>query len=133
MKIFIGCSSYDVIDKKYFKEGMKVASFLAKKNNSLIFGGSHHGLMGCVYDEFKKENCNIKAIQIEKYKEDLNDLECDKIILKNVSDQLEAFKKESDVLMYLPGGYGTYTEIFYMISEYVNESHNKQIIVYNMN
>ncbi len=133
MKVFIGCSSYDIIDKKYFEEGSKIASFLASKNNSLIFGGSSHGLMGCVYNEFKKQNRDILAIQIEKYKEDLNDLECNKKLLKNVYDQLVAFMNESDVLIYLPGGYGTYNEIFYMMCEYINESHNKPIIIYNIN
>ena len=133
MKVFIGCSSYDGLNEIYYKEAKKVADTLVNKDYSLVFGGCAHGIMGTVYNEFKSCNKDIYAIQIEHYKDELNNLDCFKEVKRTALEQMERFMELSDLIMFLPGGYGTYDEIFYMISEYVNESHHNKIILMNIN
>ncbi len=133
MKVFVGCSSYDDLNEIYYKEAEALSKYLVDRNCSLVFGGCARGIMGKVYSTFKNNNKDIYAIQTEHYKEELDNLECNKEIKSSTLEQLEGFMNESDLLIFLPGGYGTYNEIFYMISEYVNETHNKKIIIYNIN
>ena len=133
MKVFIGCSSYDELNNIYYEEAKKIAKYLVDRNCSLVFGGSGKGIMGSVYNTFKENNKDIYAIQTKHYSKDLEGLECHKQIVETTLNQLEEFMKQSDLLIFLPGGYGTYNELFYMISEYVNETHNKKIVVYNIN
>ena len=133
MKVFIGCSSYDDLNEVYYKEAKNFAKYLVDKDCTLVFGGSFRGIMGTVYDTFKENNGEIFAIQTEHYKEDLDHLDCNKEVVKTTLNQLERFMDLSDLLVFLPGGYGTYNELFYMICEYVNQTHNKKIVVYNIN
>ena len=133
MKVFIGCSSYDDLNNIYYEEAKKLAKYLVDKDCSLVFGGSYRGIMGTVYNVFKENNKNIYAYQIEIYSKDLDYLDCYKKVVNSTLEQLESFMNESDLLVFLPGGYGTYNEIFYMISEYVNKTHNKKILIYNIN
>jgi uncharacterized protein (TIGR00730 family) len=131
MKVFIGCSSYDTINQKYLNEGTKVASYLSNNKYDLSFGACNHGIMGKIYKEFKDNNRNIDATCTEYYKDSLNELDCNKILVKDTNEQLKEFEK-SDLLLFLPGGYGTYCEIFYMINSFVINEHNKKIILYNL-
>ena len=133
MKVFIGCSSYDNLDNIYYEEAKKLSRKLIDKDCSLVFGGCAHGIMGTIYNEFKSSNKEIFAIQTAHYSYELENIDCNKKVAHTTLEQLECFMNESDLLMFLPGGYGTLNEIFYMISEYVNETHNKKIIIYNIN
>jgi uncharacterized protein (TIGR00730 family) len=133
MKVFVGCSSYDDIDKKYFDTAKKVSNILIDHNCTLVVGGGDYGLMGSVYHQFLDNDKPVLGIATDYYKCDLDKMDCKKIYVKSTLDQMEAFMKESDIFLFLPGGYGTYNEIFYMMCEYINESHNKPIIIYNIN
>ena len=131
MKVFVGCSSYDDIDKKYFDTAKKVSNILIDHNCTLVVGGGDYGLMGSVYHQFLDNDKPVLGIATDYYKCDLDKMDCKKIYVKSTLDQMAAFMKESDIFLFLPGGYGTYNEIFYMICEYVNQTHNKNIVIKN--
>ena len=131
MEAFVGCSSYDEIDNKYFDASKEVSTCLINNGYDLVFGCCNRGLMGNVYDEFKSNGSHIKAVCTEYYKDDLNNVDCEKVLVKDTMEQLNEFMK-SDILVFLPGGYGTYNELFYMINAYTTESHKSDIIVINI-
>ena len=132
MKVFVGCSSYDDIDKKYFDTAKRVSKVLIDHNCTLVVGGGDYGLMGSIYHQFLDNDKPVLGIATDYYKCDLDKMDCKKIYVKSTLDQMEAFMKESDLFLFLPGGYGTYNEIFYMICEYVNQTHNKNIVIVNI-
>lgn len=130
MKCFVGCSSYDEIDEKYFESAREVSKVLIDKDYELVFGCCNRGLMGSVYDEFKSNNALVTAVCTEYYKSDLDMVDCNKVLVSTTMDQLNEFMK-SDVMVFLPGGYGTYNEMFYMINAFVTKDHTSKIIVIN--
>ena len=132
MKAFIGCSSYDEIDDIYFDNAKEVSEVLIDKGYDLVFGCRNMGLMGSIYDSFMDSGAEVTAVCTEFYKEDLDLVSCKKVLVPDTVGQLEEFMK-SDVLIFLPGGYGTYNELFYMINAYVTKDHNSKIIVMNVN
>ena len=131
MKVFVGCSSSDDISKKYlyYCKQLLIKIF---KNNDLVFGASQTGIMGIAYEEAKKNNQQVIGICPEVYKEDLNNISCDKEVLtKTISDRTDKLINESDLLLFLPGGIGTIYELFTAIESKRNHEFEKPIIIYN--
>lgn len=131
MKVFVGCSAYDSIDPKYVAETKKVSEYLVNNNHEVIFGSYNRGLMGVIYNTYKEHNGKIYGVCAKGYEKYFNSVDCERVLVDSTLEQLNLFSK-SDVLLYLPGGYGTYNEIFYMINCYATREINSKIILYNM-
>lgn len=129
-KIFIGCSSYNTIDKKYLDFSSHIADLCIKNNLNLIFGASNNGMMGEIYRKYLGTTLSIEGINIIKYQEDLKVLNCKKTVFENTLKQLEYFLK-SDILLFLPGGVGTLNEIISAVTAKRNSETKAKIIIYN--
>lgn len=133
MKIFVGCSSSDDIDKSYFDDNKELLDELFK-NHDLVFGACNRGLMGVAYNAALNNKRNITGICPRVYKDDFNTLKCDKeIIVDSTLERLEAVFKESDIMLFLPGGIGTYSELFSAIESRRSGEFESPIILYNSN
>ncbi len=133
MKIFVGCSSSENIDEKYLK-GSKELLDLVLKDNDLVFGACNKGIMGLAYDSAISHGRQVIGICPEAYKEDFKSLNCTKEIVTNsVSERTNKLIEESDILLFLPGGIGTYFELFSAIEGKRCHEFNKLIILFNSN
>lgn len=128
--VFIGCSSYNTIDRKYIDFSSHVADVCIKNNLNLIFGASNNGMMGEIYRKYYGSSLSVEGINIIKYQEDLKELNCKKTVFENTLKQLEYFLK-SDILLFLPGGVGTLNEIISAITAKRNCETKAKIIIYN--
>ena len=133
MKIFIGCSSSDEILDEY----KVVTKYLAEQlsmDNDLVFGCARKGLMKICYDEFIKNNRHITGICYDLYKDSLNDLKIDDLyIVKSLEESDKILQEKSDVILILPGSYGTLSEFINILEQKRTKIHNKQIIIFNIN
>lgn len=133
MKIFIGCSSSNSIDKKYLDD-CKALLDLILHENDLVFGACNNGIMGLAYNCALTNGRKITGICPETYKDDFKSLKCDKeITTKYVSERTKKLIDESDILLFLPGGIGTYFELFCAIESKRCHEFNKPIIIFNSN
>ena len=133
MKIFVSCSSQDSIDELYKESTMALASEISI-NNDLVFGCSDHGLMGIVYREFLKNKRHITGICYEIYKDLLDELNLDEVIMvKTLNESNDQLIKNSDVILILPGAYGTLSETLSTIELVRTKIYDKKIIFYNIN
>ena len=134
MRIFIGCGS-EIVDDKFYKNSLSLITSLASSDNSsLVFGAYHHGLMGSCYDIFKNHNRKVVGITLKCYSKQLDDLDLDEAIIVDTSmDRMREIYEKSDVMIFLPGGIGTYAEILSSIEESRTKEDNKLIILYNDN
>ena len=131
MKIFIGCSASDDLPKEYLTDCENYVSELLK-NNDLLFGASNHGLMGLSYNLALKSKREIIGICPKVYKDNFKTLNCNKEILTNsISERTENLIKESDALIFLPGGVGTIYEFFTALESKRANEFDKPIILYN--
>ena len=62
MKLFIGCSSSDKLDKIYYDDCNKYLEELFIEDNDLVFGAYNKGLMNLSYEIAKKYKRNIIGI-----------------------------------------------------------------------
>jgi len=132
MNIFIGCSSRDDIPEKYKKDCKEYLEKIFKENHNLVFGADNKGFMGLSYETALKFGRSITGICPELYKDDFKNLECTtEIIAKNVGERTDEMIKNSDALVFLPGGLGTIYELFTAIESKRSHEHDKPIILYN--
>ena len=131
MKLFIGCSSRSNIPKKYYGYCKEFLLKLFKDGHDLVFGACGKGLMGLAYNVALEQNRDIIGIYPEVYKEEIDGLQCLGIAVETVSERTDEVIKQSDALIFLPGGIGTVYELFTAIESKRAKEHDKPIIIYN--
>ena len=133
MKIFISCSSSDEIKEEY----KIVSKYLIKelsKDNDLVFGCSQKGLMGIAYNEFLNNKRKIIGVCNEMYIDDLEGLKVDEINhVKCLEESNKLLGELSDIILILPGSFGTLAEFIDLLEEKRAGIHNKEIIIFNIN
>ena len=126
MNIGIISSADDKIDNYYKSIATSVAGYLAKDGFNLVFGGGSTSLMGVCYREFLREGRKITAVATRKYKDELDNLRCtDKVVCETTFDMKKEFFENSDIIVALPGGIGTFSELYSFIEE--KRSNDKDI------
>ena len=118
---------------EYYKAiARTTAKWLATSNYDLVFGASSKSMMGICYDEFKLHNRQIYAITTNKYKEDLKNIpEALPIICDTTFDMKKEIFQNSDLIVMLPGGVGTFSEFFAFIEEKRSNDKDTPIIIYD--
>ena len=116
MNVFVATSARDEVLDKYGNICSELLEEVASlEHTNLVFGAYGYGLMGKAYDIFKKHKKKIIGVAPNAYKSDF-----------------EKVYEKSDVLLFLPGGLGTYSELFSCLEE-MKSNPGKKIIVYNVN
>ena len=132
MKIFVGCSASEDIPSKYRLDCNMLLDELFRNNNDLVFGACNSGIMSDAYMSALGHNRKIVGICPEAYVDDFKDLKCTtEITTKTVNDRTDGLIRESDVLLFLPGGFGSVYELFTAIESKRCHEHNREIIIYN--
>ena len=132
MKIFVGCSASENIPNKYRRDCNVLLDELFKRNNDLVFGACNSGIMSDAYMSALNHGRGVVGICPEAYIDDFNDLKCtEEIITKNVNERTDGLIRESEVLLFLPGGFGSVYELFTAIESKRCHEHNRNIIIYN--
>ena len=132
MKVLISSSSNDNIDEKYKESAHRVTEFLAKEKNTLVWGSGNRSIMGICYEEFNKQNCEMLGFTNAKYVDEIKDLPNAK---HTVLDDTFLLKKkmfdEADLVLVLPGGTGTVSELFTYLEEVRSNDVDKTLVVYD--
>ena len=134
MKALIITASSEEISDNYLNIAEKVSNFLAENNFDLVFGASSKSMMGICYQNFKKHNRDIYSLTTPKYQDQLALLKDSKQYLcETTFDLKKDLFNNADIVVCLPGGIGTYSEVLSFIEEKRSNNRNKPIIIYNEN
>lgn len=126
MNVLILSSASMDIDPYYVGIARDISKYLAQNEFDLIFGGASFSMMGVCYDEFVRHNRNVYAFTTEKYSQDLENLKYAKPFIKETTfDLKKAMFENSDLIIGLPGGFGTLSEITSYIEE--NRSNDRKV------
>ena len=132
MRIFVGCSASEDIPNKYREDSKLLLNELFKKENDLVFGACKTGIMADAYNSALNHKRGIVGICPEAYIHDFEEMECtEEIITKNVNERTDGLINESEILLFLPGGFGSVYELFTAIESKRCHEHNREIIIYN--
>ena len=122
------------IKQVYFDAARLLGKVLAENGIRLIYGAGHMGLMGEVATSVLEIGGTatgvIPEFMIEKgwHKTDLTQL----IVTKDMHERKATIERLSDILIALPGGIGTFDELFEILTWKQLGLHTKPIIILNI-
>lgn len=130
--VFCGSKTGDL--PAYTEQAQLLGKALAKKKIGLVFGGGRIGLMGALADavlEYGGEAHGVipeHLMRAERAHPDLTALH----ITKSMHERKALMAELADAFIALPGGFGTFEELFETITWVQLGIHNKPIVVLNV-
>lgn len=136
MKICIFGAASAHIDEKYIKAVEELGERLALRGHSLVFGCGGTGLMGAAARGFKRGGGYIKGVVPSFFKEEgVEQLyeECDEVVYTQTMAERKAIMEDSaDAFIIVPGGVGTFEEMFQVITLKQLNRMDKAIVIYDV-
>ncbi|MDE6156316.1 MAG: TIGR00730 family Rossman fold protein, partial [Eubacterium sp.] len=124
------------IDEKYVTAVEKMGEELAQRGHNLVFGAGGQGLMGAAARGFKKGKAHIIGVIPEFFKEAEVEViyeECDELIYTDTMRERKAKMEDlADAFIIVPGGIGTFEELFEVLTLKQLGRHKKAIALYNV-
>lgn len=116
--ICVYCGSRDGNDPRYKELAQQVGRLIAKAGWGLVYGGGKVGLMGIVADSVLEHGgCVIGVIPRFMISKEVAHFGCTELIeVEDMHERKAVMAQKSSAFLALPGGYGTYDELFEMIT-----------------
>jgi uncharacterized protein (TIGR00730 family) len=116
--VCVFCGSQQGARAEYLDAARDLARACAARGLLVVYGGGHVGMMGALADEMLANNGRIVGIiprhlmRSELAHRGLMELK----IVESMHDRKRAMAERSDAFVVLPGGYGTFEEMFEMVT-----------------
>lgn len=133
--ICVYCGSADGLRKEYYDSAYQLGQIFAEKGISLVFGAGKTGLMGAVADGVLEGNGSVIGVVPEILNEpqlihaNLTKLE----VLPDIHQRKARMSELADAFIALPGGFGTFDELFETLTWAQIGIHSKPIGLLNVN
>jgi len=133
--VTVYCSSSSAIDSIYVDAAVELGEAIAAQKWNLVYGGNSVGLMERLADAVRAGKGRVIGITPQLFiDKGVHDQKCDEFIvtecMRTRKAQMEA---RGDAYIAMPGGLGTFEEIFEIIVGKQLKYHNKPIVLLNIN
>lgn len=127
------CGSSNFVDKAYLDAGRYVGNVLAREGITLVYGGSKTGIMGAVADGVLEKNGKVIGVNVKSMDTaELTHHGLTEMIITNTIQQRKMKMFElADAFIALPGGFGTFDELFETVTWAQIGEHEKPIGLLN--
>lgn len=134
MNICVYGASSESIAKTFFDRAYSLASIMAKRGHTLIYGGGGNGVMGAAARGAYDNNGKIVGIAPSFFTVDgvLFDKCTEFIYTKTMRERKQILEERSDAFIIAPGGIGTFDEFFEILTLKQLQRHNKPIVIFNV-
>ena len=131
MRIAVYCSAKDAIPEEYLMLGDALGRWLGENGHTLIYGGATGGLMSRTSDAAKQAGAHVIGVIPPRIKAAGRlATNCDYLIeVNNMSERKQRMRDEADLIVCLPGSYGTLDEMMDVISSAIVGEHHKPVYV----
>jgi len=133
MKIAVYCSAKDAISEEYLALGDALGTWIGEHGHTLVYGGATGGLMSRTSDAAKSAGGYVIGVIPPRIvacgrKAD----NCDELYrVRCMSERKQAMRDIADVIVCLPGSYGTLDEMMDATSSAIVGEHHKPTYVLN--
>lgn len=133
MRIAVYCSAKDAIPEEYLALGTALGEWIGTHGHTLVYGGATGGLMSRTSDAAKKSGAHVIGVIPPRIKAAGRlATNCDFLIeVNNMSERKQRMRDEADVIVCLPGSYGTLDEMMDATSSAIVGEHQKPTFVLN--
>ena len=132
--ITVYCSSSAHVPRVYFDAAEQLGRAIADEGWSLVYGGNACGLMQALADGARAANGKVIGITPQSLVDKgFSDDQCDELIITTGMRERKAIlESRGDAFIALPGGLGTFEEIFEIIVGRQLGYHTKPIVILNI-
>ena len=129
----IYCSSSNDLPEKFYKISKELGEMLAQKGYNMVYGGSTRGMMGTIADNALKNGAEVIGVMPEKFQDwGLQQPNLTKLIItKDMRERKATMEKHADAFIAMPGGFGTFEEVFEILVAKQLNYHSKPVIFMN--
>lgn len=134
MNIAVFCASSDFASESFKSQAKELGYWIARNGHTLVYGGATGGLMDAVAQAVREESGYIVGVISQKIvdKGRKSTIVDEMLCVETLSERKELLKDYSDICVVLPGGFGTFDELFDTISSSVLEYNELQTILVNI-
>ncbi|TLU83366.1 MAG: TIGR00730 family Rossman fold protein [Chlorobium sp.] len=133
--VTVYCSSSNKAPRDYFNAASELGREFAERKITLVYGGGHVGLMGCIADAVMQNGGKVKGI-IPRFLEErelahygLSELH----VVETMHERKMKLAEWGDAYLVMPGGFGTIDEFMEVMTWKHLGHHRKPIILLNLN
>jgi hypothetical protein len=133
--VAVFCASADGINPLYRAVAVELGEAIAKRNLGLVYGGAKVGLMQAVADAALAHGGRVVGVipevlvNFEVAHHGISELH----ITSNMHTRKALMGERSDAFITLPGGYGTFEELFEVLAWQTIGIHSKPVVLINTN
>jgi uncharacterized protein (TIGR00730 family) len=133
--VTVYCSSSSMLAESYFDAARQMGRAIAGQSWALVYGGGNTGLMGAVADAAAQAGGRVIGIMPKSIMtREINRPGCDEFLITEcMRTRKAALEARGDAFIALPGGLGTFEEIFEIIVGRQLNVHLKPIVLLNTN
>ena len=133
MKIAVYCSAKDAIPEEFLALGDQLGAWIGQQGHVLIYGGATGGLMSRTSNAAKAAGAHVIGVIPPRItaagRQATN---CDYLIeVNSMSERKQRMRDEADIIVCLPGSYGTLDEMMDATSSAIVGEHHKRTLVLN--
>jgi uncharacterized protein (TIGR00730 family) len=133
MNITVFCSSSDAVDPRFFEVARELGEEIAVRRHTLIYGGTHVGLMGALAHATHEAQGKVIGV-IPGYLADRGIAyeKCDDLVIApDLRERKATMEARADAFIVLPGGFGTLEEAVEIITLKQLQRHKKAVVILN--
>ena len=129
--VTVYCSSHADLDPACLTAGRELAGGIARAGWTLVYGGNHVGLMAAVADAARAAGGRVVGITPQLlHDRGLSDAAADELVVTaSMRERKAMLESRGDALVALPGGLGTFEELFEVIVGKQLGYHAKPIVL----
>lgn len=131
--ICVYCSSSNYLDEKFYIVSQELGEKIAQNGYNMVYGGTTVGMMGVVANNALMNGAEVIGVIPERIADfGLKHPELAKVIVtKDMRERKATMEKYADVFISMPGGFGTFEEVFEILVAKQLGYHDKPIIFLN--
>lgn len=133
--VCVFCASSDHIDGDYSETAFELATAMAGRGMTLVYGGGNNGLMGTISVRMHEQGGYIVGV-IPEHLKDLGYAYCDvdeMIVTDGMRERKAMMEERADGFIGLPGGFGTMEELLEIVTLKQLRMLDKPIVFLNVN
>jgi hypothetical protein len=134
LSITVFCSSSRHLASHFYDAGAELGRAIAQNHWKLVYGGNSIGLMKTVANAVRSSGGKVIGITPQIFVDQgFCDEDCEELIVTTgMRERKEILEQRGDAFVALPGGLGTFEEIFEIISGKSVGYHDKPIVLLNI-
>lgn len=131
--VCVNCGSKPGVKPEYQEAAQRLGEYLAINGIGLVYGGGNVGLMGILAHSCISRGGKVTGVIPERIYARVPHLELSELhIVKTMHERKRMMADLSDAFIALPGGYGTFEEIFEAVAWLQLGYHDKPCAIFNV-